>query len=124
MVAVTTPDFHAADRLYDAGRWREAIVAYEAVVEDFPGNGRAHARIATAFIRLGEHDAAIDRLGRLPADGPFRYLADHRLAIALAGAGRPEEALEALRASATGGLRDLAAVEEEPLLASVRALPG
>jgi tetratricopeptide (TPR) repeat protein len=48
----------AADRLYDAGRWREAQQAFESLSTTYPRNAYVWLRLGNAYARLGQYENA------------------------------------------------------------------
>ncbi|MBK1675348.1 hypothetical protein CKO38_01375, partial [Rhodospirillum rubrum] len=84
-----------ADALREADALAEARDLYRLVLDRHPGHGPALAGLGRILLRLGQPAAALESLGAAAASDPTRldWLAD--LAVALAGARRPAEALSA-----------------------------
>jgi tetratricopeptide (TPR) repeat protein len=81
------------------GRWAVARCAFDAAVGLAPGATPAHIELVEACLALGDVAAAVDHAGCVVAlEGPTPR-AMGGLAVALAAAGRAEEAAEAARAA-------------------------
>jgi tetratricopeptide (TPR) repeat protein len=109
-----------ADALFRASNWAEAAPAYEAVATAEPANGRAHYRLGVAYSSLKQYEKAA---------GAFRgalqlkfapVLGNYNLACALARLQRTEEAFAALNASVQAGFTNLAQLQSDEDLASLR----
>lgn len=48
----------SADRLYEAGRWREAQQAFESLSTTYPRNAYVWMRLGNAYARLGQYENA------------------------------------------------------------------
>ena len=111
----------AAEDLFEAGRFDEALSAFEKLAAaDSTGLG-VRARIAACLIALGRHAEALAVLEPLVAASPDQPLLGFRLAVARAGSGDLTGALDALDAAASAGLRAASGVDTEPSLDRLRA---
>jgi len=61
------------------GRWREAIAANKAILEDFPNDVDAHNRLGRAHMELGEYRQAKAAYGRTAELDPFNTIAKKNL---------------------------------------------
>jgi len=61
------------------GRWREAITANEAILEDFPNDVDAYNRLGRAHMELGEYQQARQSYGRTVELDPFNTIAKKNL---------------------------------------------
>lgn len=61
------------------GRWREAITANEAILEDFPNDVDAYNRLGRAHMELGEYQQARESYGRTVKLDPFNTIAKKNL---------------------------------------------
>jgi len=61
------------------GRWREAIAANKAILEDFPNDVDAHNRLGRAHMELGEYQEARESYRRTVELDPFNTIAKKNL---------------------------------------------
>jgi len=61
------------------GRWREAIVANKAILEDFPHDVDAHNRLGRAHMELGDYRQAKEAYSRTAEFDPFNTIAKKNL---------------------------------------------
>lgn len=122
-VAATTPSpspsWEQAGAAYQAGDWKAAAQAYEAITKREPGSGRAWYRLATSYAKLGNLDAAIPAYLKAEAIGQ-NPLVQFDLACAYARSGDKAKALDWLDKAAAGGFRSTEGMKNDPDLSSVR----
>ncbi len=114
-----SPTWEQAGAAYQAGNWKAAAQAYEAITKREPGSGRAWYRLATSYAKLGNLDAAIPAYIKAEAIGQ-NPLVQFDLACAYARSGDKAKALDWLDKAATGGFRSTERMKNDPDLASVR----
>ena len=61
------------------GRWREAIAANRAILEDFPNDVDAHNRLGRAYMELGEYQQSREAYHRTAELDPFNTIAKKNL---------------------------------------------
>ena len=61
------------------GRWREAIAANRAILEDFPNDVDAHNRLGRAYMELGEYQQSREAYHRTVELDPFNTIAKKNL---------------------------------------------
>ena len=61
------------------GRWREAIAANRAILEDFPNDVDAHNRLGRAYMELGEYRQSREAYHRTAELDPFNTIAKKNL---------------------------------------------
>ena len=98
----------------------------EAAARKFPANVLFHSARAVLAALQGDQTGAQGEIDRTQQNrkqyGHFHH-AELDLACALALLGRHEEAIDQLRSAARGGFPCLGAVENDPLLESLRSQP-
>jgi hypothetical protein len=109
-----------AEQLFEAGRHEEALAAWQAIVAREPGSPRARARLGACLLALGRFAEASATLGPLAETMPDQPVLLYRLAVARAGLGQTDQALDALDAAATAGLRSVSGVDDEPVFDRLR----
>ena len=114
-----SPTWEEAGAAYQAGNWRAAAQAYEAITRREPGSGRAWYRMATSYAKLGNLDAAIPAYTKAEAIGQ-NPLVQFDLACAYARSGDKAKALDWLNKAAAGGFRSTERMKTDPALASLR----
>jgi len=111
-----------ADTAFARQDWAAAARGYEAVVRSQPGDGRAWYRLGLASSSLGRWPRAIEAYRRADASGAIPpAFARYNLACAFARAGQPDSALARLESLVATGFRQVAQLETDEDLASVRA---
>ena len=110
-----------AERLFEAGRFEDALAAFEALAAGEPEALRPRSRVAACLLALGRHAAAAAILGPLAEAMPEQPLVLDRLAVARAALGDPDGALDALDRAATAGLRLAAGIDAEAAFEPLRA---
>lgn len=110
-----------AEALFEAGRYDEALEAWQAIADADPSAARPRARIAACLLALGRHAQAREVLEPLSAEHPEQPHLLVRLAAAHAGLGEPDAALRALEAAAVAGARLASGIDSEPALDPLRA---
>ena len=114
-----SPTWEEAGAAYQAGNWKAAAQAYEAITKREPGSGRAWYRLATCYAKLGNLDAAIPAYIKAEAIGQ-NPLVQFDLACAYARSGDKAKALDWLDKAAANGFRSTERMKNDPDLASVR----
>jgi tetratricopeptide (TPR) repeat protein len=109
-----------AERLFEAGRFDEALAGFQAIGEREPGSARARARIGACLLALGRHAESAATLGPLADVMPGQPMLLYRLAAARAGIGDADAALDALDAAAAAGLRSESGIDAEAAFARIR----
>jgi tetratricopeptide (TPR) repeat protein len=109
-----------AEALFESGRFEDALAAFRELATTGPGEVRVGARVGACLIALARYDEAIAVLEPLVATAPDHPLLGYRLAVARAGAGDPNAALDALDAAASAGLRAAVGIDSEPALERLR----
>ena len=117
----TTAVQPAAEQLFEAGRYAEALTAWRAIAERDRDSPRVWARVGACLLALGRHDEAAVTLGPLADAMPGQPILLYRLAVARAGSNDAAGALDALDAAATAGLRLASGIDAEPAFARLRA---
>ncbi len=108
-------------RLYSLQDWPASITAHEALVRERPTDAQAWLRLGVSLQGAGRYAESVRpleeaaRLGA-PAAGPVQF----RLAKAHARVGDAARSLAALRRAADGGFGQLAALDQDADLSSVR----
>lgn len=111
----------AADTAYAHQEWAAAERGYEAVVKAAPQNSRAWYRLGVAAASLQHWARAIEAYRVADASGRFPpQFARYNLACAFARSGMPDSALATLQRVVDAGYRQVAQLESDPDLASVR----
>jgi len=90
-------ELHAAIRLFETGRTKEATAAFERVVRLAPERASAHYNLGLALYRVGRFGRAAEALDRAVALKPTYADAFYHLGLALERLGRPLEAIGAFR---------------------------
>ncbi len=117
-------DAEQADRVYQEQQWPEAVIAYSALVEEEPQNGRAQYRLATALRHVGRFQEAGEHLELALAAGvPSSYVDVERARLA-AASGDGKLAVTALTNAASAGFSDPSAITDDPALAALSDVPG
>lgn len=111
-----------AERLFELGRFDEALTAWQAIAAIDPLAVRARGRVAACLVGLGRHGEAAAILEPLVDEHPGQLLLQYRLAVARAGLGDYSAALDALDAAASAGLRLRSGLDTEPAFAALRDL--
>jgi tetratricopeptide (TPR) repeat protein len=120
----------AANAHFDAGRWKEAIAAYDAVLASDPTLGQAWFRLGYALHASGDLERACEVHAKAAEFPAFAGVATYNLGCAHALSGREDAAFAALaRAQELGfgtpeqldGDTDLAALRDDPRWAELRA---
>ncbi len=109
-----------ADALFRASNWVEAAPAYESVVKAEPANGRAHYRLGYAYISLKQYEKAVAGFRGALQLNFAPMLGNYNLACALARLHRPDEAFAALHAAVLAGFTNLAQLQSDEDLVSLR----
>ena len=91
-----------AERLFEAGRYDEALVAWQAIADRNPDSARAQARIGACLLALGRHADAAAVLERLAAAMPDQPMLLYRLAVARAARGRRRQPRRTRRSGRCG----------------------
>lgn len=120
---INPPTTADAEALFEAGDLPAALDAWRSIADASPTAIRPRARVAACLDGLGRHAEAVDILRPLAAEHAGHPLVLYRLAVAEAGLGEAERALEALRAAADAGLRPVSGVEREPAFDALRSDP-
>jgi tetratricopeptide (TPR) repeat protein len=116
-----------ADSLYQKKDWAPAAKAYEAVVREDPGNGRAWYRLGVCRQSLGDYSGAVKAYEKSESIG-HNPLVMFNLATATSRMGDRDGALKWLEKAAEAGFsqpgalssdEDLAALREEPRFRAV-----
>lgn len=105
---------------FEAGRWQDAINAYEAVVSAEPEDGPAWSRLAQAHHELGDFAKAIAAWRRVNAIGFRPFLSWYQLAGSYARAGDRKQALDAIGKAIDAGFSGADQLAEDEDLASLR----
>jgi len=82
---------------FEAGRYREAAVIYQRLVEEDPDDGALHASLAGALGALRRYDRALEHLNRAIELDPLNVEAYHNRAVIHERQGNREAALEDYR---------------------------
>lgn len=123
--AATTPNaerVHQADSLFAAGRFAEAAPIYQELTVAAPEVGRHWARYGGCLHSLGRFDEAVSALTRAESIG-HNPTVMFNLACSLARAGRPEKSLDWLTKAGESGFNNVAGVESDDDLASLKSNP-
>jgi hypothetical protein len=117
----TTTAAPDAEQLFETGRFDEALASWQAIADADPGALRARGRVAACQLALGRHAEAAAILGPLADALPGQPMLLYRLAVARAGTGDLDAALDALDAAAVAGLRLASGLDAEPAFARLRS---
>jgi hypothetical protein len=111
-----------ADSLFAAGRWADAAPVYRELTVAAPEVARHWARFGTCLHNLGLFDDAVQAFMKAESIGhnPFVMF---NLACALARSGREDEALNWLSKASENGFTNVAALESDEDLASLKSHP-
>jgi tetratricopeptide (TPR) repeat protein len=109
-----------AEEHFEAGRFDEALAAWQAIADRDPDAPGPRARVAACLLALGRHAEAGDLLAALADTLPGQPMVLYRLAVARAGVDDSEGALDALDRAAAVGLRPAAGIDAEPVLDRLR----
>lgn len=113
-----------ADSAYARRDWPAAERGYEAVVKREPSSGRAWYRLGVASGSLGHWARAIEAYRRADASGVIPpAFARYNLACAFARAGQVDSSIVRLQSLMATGYRQVAQLEGDEDLASVRTDP-
>ncbi len=108
----------------EAGELQQAIVELKEILRRFPGGFRAHYELAYTSLLAREFDQSIQHFRKALELEPQNRLAHYNLACAYALSGRSQLAIVHLKASIENGFRDVAHIETDPDLNSLREEPG
>jgi tetratricopeptide (TPR) repeat protein len=108
-----TTSQRTAEELFEAGRFEDALSAWREVAGSGPQAPRAEARIAACLIALGRHAEAVGILESLVEAAAAHPMLSYRLAVARAGTGDDEAALDALDRAAAAGVRLASGIDTE-----------
>ncbi len=106
----TAPLLDVARQFQQAGEWRAAVGAYEAVIENDPDSAVSWFGLAYCLHMNGDYEKAINAHQKAASFEQFKGISLYNLACAYALTGRTDKALKALEESRAAGF-DLA----EPL---------
>ncbi|MBA3713718.1 MAG: tetratricopeptide repeat protein [Pyrinomonadaceae bacterium] len=114
-----SPAAQAANALYQAQRWDEAVKAYDTLTKTDPNNGQAWFRLGSSLMSLNKYEPAIAPLERAAAilQGPMAY---YTVGSLYAKLNNQEKAFEWLNKAAGAGFGGLARLRNDPNLAGVR----
>jgi tetratricopeptide (TPR) repeat protein len=115
-----TKDLAAADAHFNASRWDEAAQGYDVVVEADPSRARAWFQLGYALHAAGQLERACtvhEKATEFPAFAP---VAAYNLGCAKALLGHPEEAFAALERSIALGFNNVAQLDGDTDLVSLR----
>lgn len=90
-------DRNLANLAFEAGRYEEAVAAYEALLGEAPKDASLHASLAGALGALGRLDEASEHLRTAAELDPMSAEAHHNLAVVLERQGRRDDAVAAYR---------------------------
>jgi hypothetical protein len=110
-----------AEQLFEAGRYDEALAAWQAIADRDPDSARAQARIGACLLALGRHAEAVASLAAVALAMPDQPMLLYRLAVARARLDDADGALDALDAASVAGLRLASGIDAEPAFARLRA---
>lgn len=117
--ATQSPRMIAATELLKAKNWNEAAKAYEAIVKDEPGNGRAWYQLGMARFSLEKFELAVEAFRKNIAISNNPNVM-YQLACAYARLGQKESALEWLKKAIDNKLPPIVNLDEDTDLASLR----
>ncbi len=107
--------------LQEEGRYEQAVLAYERVLEEFPGDRAAWRNLGRTFYLLGRYEEALGALERVLAIDPEDRAAHYHRMLSLRALGRDREAELAERAHEYHAVDESA---QEITLAFRRRNPG
>jgi len=122
-------DLAAANAAFNAGKWEEAIEAFESVVEQDPSQGGAWFRLGYALHATGDLEHALAVHEKAAAFPQFAPIATYNLGCAHALLGHTDEAFAALNRSVELGFNqpgqldgdtDLTSLHDDPRWAKLR----
>jgi tetratricopeptide (TPR) repeat protein len=108
----------AADALFQAQKWEESIKAYEAITKSEPANNRAWYRLAYSLQATGKYHEAIAAYQKIAANNNPPVL--YNLACAYARVSQKDQAFEWLTKAVKAGFLQIAQLNSDPDLASLR----
>ncbi|MCB9796190.1 MAG: tetratricopeptide repeat protein [Alphaproteobacteria bacterium] len=82
---------------YHLGKYKNAIQHFRQFLRDRPEDPRVHARIAMAYLQLGEHDRARHACNQALLTDPGNRLARYTLGCTLLEEGNPNEAIRVFK---------------------------
>jgi hypothetical protein len=110
----------SAEELFEAGRFDEALAAWQAIADRDPDAPKPRARVAACLLALGRPAEAEELLRVLADTMPGQPMVLYRLAVARAGVHDSEGALETLDGAAAVGLRLASGIDAEPVFDRLR----
>ena len=113
-----SPEVQAADTLFQAQKWDEAVKAYGAITKLQPANNRAWYRLAYSLHAAGKYNEAIDAYQKIAANNNPTVL--YNLACAYARLNNKDKAFEWLNKAVNAGFLQTAQLNSDPDLASLR----
>jgi hypothetical protein len=119
MTTSTEPRSPSAEQLFEAGRVDEALAAWREIAASDRTAPRPRARIGACLIALRRYAEAVPILEAVAEEMPGQALVLYRLAVAHAGAGNPEAALDVLDQAAAASLRVSSGIDAEPAFRSL-----
>jgi tetratricopeptide (TPR) repeat protein len=114
-----SPRMLAANELLKAKNWSEAAKAYEEIVKDEPGNGRAWYQLGVARFSLEKFELAVEAFQKNIAISNSPNVM-YNLACAYARLGQKEQALDWLGKAIANKLPPIVNLDEDNDLASLR----
>jgi len=113
----------AANALYEAGKYAEAVEAFKAITEAHPDNGEAWFKLGYCLHASGRLDEALVAHAKAAEFPQYRPVALYNLGCAHALKGNADAAFEALNKSIDSGFDNLKQLQEDTDLTSLRADP-
>jgi tetratricopeptide (TPR) repeat protein len=113
-----TPEMQAADVLFKAQKWGEASKAYDAITKAQPANNFAWYRLAYSFQALGKYGEAVEAYQKIVANNNPTVL--YNLACSYARLNNKDKAFESLNKAFNAGFSQIAQLNSDPDLASLR----
>ena len=119
----TAPLLDVARQFQQAGEWRAAVGAYEAVIENDPDSAVSWFGLAYCLHMNGDYEKAINAHQKAASFEQFKGISLYNLACAYALTGRTDKALKALEESRAAGFDLAEPLRSDPDLDSLRSDP-
>ena len=113
-----------ANESYLAKEWQDAANAYERLSQENKNSGQYLYRLGVSRRHLGEHQAAVNALGKARKAGVPGAFVDLELARLFSARNEPEMALEKLQLAGEQGFGNVQQIEQDPELSALAGNAG